>query len=48
MRYRFWWWFDSFCGNKYRLITSIHFNRQKVYICYILTHSEYDKNIWKN
>jgi mRNA interferase HigB len=35
-------------GNKYRLITSIHFNRQKVYIRYILTHSEYDKEIWKN
>ncbi|QSV68883.1 MAG: type II toxin-antitoxin system HigB family toxin [Aphanizomenon flos-aquae DEX188] len=27
-------------GNKYRLIASIHFNRQKVYIRYILTHSE--------
>lgn len=35
-------------GNKYRLIASIHFNRQKVYIRYILTHSEYDKNLWKN
>lgn len=34
-------------GNKYRLITSIHFNRQKVYIRYILTHSEYDKGQWK-
>ncbi|NET57964.1 MAG: type II toxin-antitoxin system HigB family toxin [Symploca sp. SIO2E6] len=34
-------------GNKYRLITSIHFNRQKVYIRYILTHSEYDKEQWK-
>lgn len=34
-------------GNKYRLITSIHFNRQKVYIRYILTHSEYNKNKWK-
>ncbi|MGK7884659.1 MAG: type II toxin-antitoxin system HigB family toxin [Crocosphaera sp.] len=34
-------------GNKYRLITSIHFNRQKVYIRYILTHSEYDKDKWK-
>ncbi|WP_174782659.1 type II toxin-antitoxin system HigB family toxin [Dolichospermum planctonicum] len=30
------------------MITSIHFNRQKVYIRYILTHSEYDKNLWKN
>ena len=34
-------------GNKYRLITSIHFNRKKVYIRYILTHSEYDKDRWK-
>ncbi|MGK7955997.1 MAG: type II toxin-antitoxin system HigB family toxin [Crocosphaera sp.] len=34
-------------GNKYRLITSIHFNRQKVYIRYILTHSEYYKDKWK-
>ena len=34
-------------GNKYRLITSIHFNRQKVYIRYILTHSEYSKNKWQ-
>lgn len=34
-------------GNKYRLITSIHFNRQKVYIRYMLTHSEYDKETWK-
>lgn len=35
-------------GNKYRLITSIHFNRQKVYIRHILTHSEYDKDKWKS
>ena len=35
-------------GNKYRLITSIHFNRQKIYIRYILTHSDYDKQTWKN
>jgi mRNA interferase HigB len=34
-------------GNKYRLIASIHFNRQKVYIRYMLTHSEYDKGQWK-
>jgi len=35
-------------GNKYRLITSIHFNRQKIYIRYILTHLDYDKQTWKN
>ena len=34
-------------GNKLRLIASIHFNRQKLYIRHILTHSEYDKNKWK-
>lgn len=34
-------------GNKYRLITSIHFNRSKVYIRHVLIHSEYDKGAWK-
>lgn len=34
-------------GNKYRLIASIHFNRNKVYIRHVLTHAEYDKEGWK-
>lgn len=34
-------------GNKYRLIASIHFNRNKVYIRHVLTHAEYDKGAWK-
>ena len=34
-------------GNKYRMITAIHFNRRKVYIRHILTHAEYDTNNWK-
>jgi len=34
-------------GNKYRLITSIHFNRHKVYIRHVLTHAEYDRGDWK-
>ncbi len=34
-------------GNKYRLITSIHFNRGKVYVRYILTHTEYDQGVKK-
>ena len=34
-------------GNKYRLITAVHFNRNKAYIRHILTHSEYDEGSWK-
>ena len=34
-------------GNKYRLITSIHFIRAKVYIRHVLTHAEYDRGDWK-
>ena len=34
-------------GNKVRLIVAIHFNRQKVFIRDILTHSEYDEGKWK-
>jgi mRNA interferase HigB len=34
-------------GNKYRLIASVHFNRGKVYIRYVLTHAEYDRGDWK-
>ncbi len=35
-------------GNKYRLITKIHYRRKKVYIRFALTHKEYDKGRWKN
>jgi len=34
-------------GNKYRLIASIHFNRHKIYIRYVMAHKEYDKGDWK-
>jgi mRNA interferase HigB len=34
-------------GNKYRLITVIHFNRGKVYVRHVLTHEEYDRMTWK-
>lgn len=34
-------------GNKYRLIAVIHFNRQKIYVRHVLTHTEYDSGRWK-
>lgn len=34
-------------GNKVRLIASIHFNRQRIYIRNILNHVDYDKGHWK-
>ncbi|MDZ7966292.1 MAG: type II toxin-antitoxin system HigB family toxin [Nostoc sp. DedSLP03] len=35
-------------GNKYRLIVSIHYEGQLIYIKYILTHAEYDRENWKD
>lgn len=34
-------------GNKLRLIAAVHFDRQKIYVREILTHSQYDKDRWK-
>lgn len=33
--------------NRHRLIAAIHFNTQTVYVLWIMTHSEYDRNRWK-
>ena len=33
-------------GNKYRLIASIHFNRQMLFVRHVFTPKEYDK--WKS
>ena len=38
----------NIAGNKYRLITTIHFNTGRVYIRYILTHAAYDRGAWRN
>jgi len=34
-------------GNKFRLIAAIHFDKQRLYIRFILTHADYDKGDWK-
>lgn len=36
------------CGNDFRLITAIHYDRQKVYVLNFLTHAEYSRHHWKN
>ncbi len=35
-------------GNDYRLVAKIDYGYQKVFIKYVLTHSEYDKGKWKD
>jgi mRNA interferase HigB len=32
-------------GNKYRIVSAIHFTQQKLFIRHVFTHKEYDK--WK-
>jgi mRNA interferase HigB len=34
-------------GNRYRLITAIHYNRQVLYTLKFMTHAEYSKDHWK-
>lgn len=36
------------CGNTYRLIVAIHFDRQMVYTLRFFTHGEYSKGRWKD
>ena len=35
------------CGNTYRLIVAMHYNRQIVYTLRFMTHAEYSKDRWK-
>jgi len=35
-------------GNKFRLITKIRYKKKRAYIRFVLTHSDYDKNLWKD
>jgi len=35
-------------GNRYRLVTAIHYNRQVIYTLRFMTHAEYSKDRWKD
>lgn len=36
------------CGNTYRLIVALHFDRQLAYTLRFMTHAEYSKDRWKD
>jgi mRNA interferase HigB len=38
----------NIAGNKYRLITAIHYNRQLVFVLMVLTHAQYSTGKWKD
>lgn len=35
-------------GNRYRLVTAIHYDKQRVFVMAFLTHAEYSKSTWKD
>ena len=35
-------------GNRYRLVTAIHYNRQVIYTLRFMPHAEYSKDRWKD
>ncbi|MFV2070585.1 MAG: type II toxin-antitoxin system HigB family toxin [Pirellulales bacterium] len=37
----------NIAGNKYRLVTAIHYNARTLYTLQLMTHAEYSKNRWK-
>ena len=37
----------NIAGNNFRFIAAIHYNRKKVYVRYVLTHAEYDRDNWR-
>jgi mRNA interferase HigB len=42
------WTIFNVKGNQYRLITEINYIFGRIYIRYVLTHAEYDREGWKS
>ena len=34
-------------GNRYRIATVIHYDKQRIYVRDVMTHAEYDRNTWR-
>ncbi len=34
-------------GNRYRIATVIHYDKQRMYVRQVMSHSEYDRNDWR-
>ena len=34
-------------GNRYRIAAVIHYDKQRLYVRQVMTHSEYDRNAWR-
>ncbi|MGB6676543.1 MAG: type II toxin-antitoxin system HigB family toxin [Terriglobales bacterium] len=41
------WTVFNLKGNRYRLVTEINYRFQRVYIRHVLTHTDYDREEWK-
>ena len=37
----------NIAGNKYRLITRVNYQHQRIFVLFVLTHKEYDQEDWK-
>lgn len=34
-------------GNRYRIAAVIHYDKQRLYVRQVMTHTEYDRNVWR-
>jgi mRNA interferase HigB len=34
-------------GNRYRIAAVIHYDKQRMYVRQVMTHAEYDRNVWR-